>query len=210
MLGAATLVYGALVAASLAGGPLKPQQLVPFPDLVNNLPVLDEGQPVAQPGAKNTPTVKKSPLSTAKKINPTGQPAQGGPLPVPSGTVPGGPGPGTTTTTPPPAEATDAPPTTQPSSGPTTQPTPTPTKTKEPTTDPTTAQPTPRTSEAGTALPGEIPTIGATPTRSAGTVPVGETSAGLPGATPLASSVSGEGSTGTIAAPSTTASLGPA
>src|SRR4051812_50192021 len=59
VLGAATLVYGALVATSLAGGPLKPEQLLPFPELVNNLPVLDRQPPAAQPGSKNTPAAKR-------------------------------------------------------------------------------------------------------------------------------------------------------
>jgi hypothetical protein len=201
VLGAATLVYGALVATSLAGGPLKPQQLVPFPDLVNNLPVLDQQQPAAQPGAKNTPAAKST-AGTAKKITTTGKPAQSGVVPVPSASAPapGGPGPDTTTT--PPVEATDAPPTTQPSATPTTRPTPTPTRTAEPTSTPT---PTPTSEGTATAMPMETRTagVGQTP----GTVPVGETDTGRPGATPIASSVGGGG---TVATPTATASLGTA
>ncbi|GAA4248103.1 hypothetical protein GCM10022255_026740 [Dactylosporangium darangshiense] len=69
MLGAATLVYGALVATSLVGGPLKPQQLLPFPDLVNNLPMVDPQPTAAKPGAKNIPGENRPVGSGAKKIN---------------------------------------------------------------------------------------------------------------------------------------------
>jgi hypothetical protein len=209
VLGAATLVYGALVATSLAGGPLKPQQLLPFPELVNNLPV-DNHEPAARPGAKNTPNAKTPVVITAKKIH-VSSPANNGPAPVPSGAVPVPapvvPGPGTTTTTAPPAEATGAPATPAPTA--TAQPTPT------VTTDPTpvpTPTPTPHISEAGTALPEEGAETSAA-AHAPGTVPIGETSTGLPTATPLVSSNtggSGGGSDGTGATPSATASLGSA
>ncbi|WP_432986569.1 hypothetical protein [Dactylosporangium sp. CA-233914] len=207
VLGAATLIYGALVATSLAGGPLKPQQLVPFPELVNNLPVLDQQQPTSQPGAKSTPGARQPVVSTAKKIN--NRPSPGGAQPVPSG-APTTPGPGATTTTAPPAESTDAPP--QPSATPSNHPSPTPTRTGQP--DPTvSATATPRTSEAGTALPGATPTARTTHTQ--GTVPVGETSTARPSATPMVSAPGGTGETtgtaagaGAGATPAATASLG--
>jgi hypothetical protein len=71
VLGAATLVYGALVAASLVGGPLKPQQLLPFPDLVDNLPLIEPQPTGAKPGAKNSPGENRPVGSGAKKINTT-------------------------------------------------------------------------------------------------------------------------------------------
>jgi len=209
VLGAATLVYGALVATSLAGGPLKPQQLLPFPELVNNLPV-DNQEPAAQPGTKNTPNAKAPVVITAKKIH-VSSPANNGPVPVPSGAAPAPvvPGPGTTTTTAPPAEATGAPAT--PALTATAQPTPTgtPGATPVPTPTPT---PAPHTSEAGTALPEESAETSAA-AHTPGTVPIGETSTGLPTATPMVSSNtggSGGGSGGTGATPGATASLGSA
>jgi hypothetical protein len=203
-LGAATLVYGALVATSLAGGPLKPQQLLPFPELVNNLPVLDQGQPATQPGAKSTAAAKQAAVATAKKINPSNRPAQSGPIAVPTGSAAATPG--ATATATPPAEATDAPPTIQPSTRPSASPTPT--KSAEPTKGPT-GTPTPTATEGtATALPVETGGSGQTP----GTVPVNDDAAGLPGATPVATSSGGSdgGSGGTNANPSATASLGPA
>jgi hypothetical protein len=213
VLGAATLVYGALVATSLAGGPLKPQQLLPFPELVNNLPV-DDRPPAAQPGGKNTPNAKAPVVITAKKIH-TSSPANNGPVPAPTGApAPVVPGPGTTTTTAPPAEATDAPATPTPTATAQATPTPTTGSTPAPTPTPT---PTPHISEAGTALPGagaETSAAAHTP----GTVPIGETSTGLPAATPMVSSNTGgggsggagAGSGGAGATPSATASLGSA
>ncbi|MEV6927125.1 hypothetical protein AB0M46_21845 [Dactylosporangium sp. NPDC051485] len=200
VLGAATLVYGALVATSLAGGPLEPQQLLPFPDLVNNLPVLDPQQPVTQPGANGTPAANRAPVTQAKKIT-NNKPSQIGAVPVPSGvpittTAPAG-----EATTTPAAEGTntDAPPSTQPSKSPT----------------PSTKPSTKPSGKPSLPPPSVEPTEGATSTGAVkpplGTDQVGETTTGRPGVSPMVSSsgtTSGTG--GTVASPSATASLGPA
>ncbi|MFG2036719.1 hypothetical protein [Dactylosporangium sp. NPDC048998] len=186
LLGAATLVYGALVATSLAGGPLKPQQLLPFPDLANNLPVLEPQPPASKPGAKNTPVANRPPSSTAKKI------ADGKPVPSASAR-PGGAGvPGT-----PEATATTAPSAVPTSSAPEPQPSADPTRTPQPSARPSaSASPTPphtgqTEGTAGTARPSATATPTATASRSAGTVPVGDTSTVRPAASPMVGGTGG-------------------
>jgi hypothetical protein len=150
MLGAATLVYGALVATSLVGGPLEPQQLLPFPDLVNNLPVLDPQPTAPKPGAKNTPGENRPVVSSARKINSAGPSA----APVASGEP--------TATTAPAVEATSAAPT--PSADPTKSPT---------------ATPRPSTTQPATPTPGQTQTQPGTIGETAGTALSGETASAV-------------------------------
>ncbi|MGI5244811.1 hypothetical protein [Dactylosporangium sp. CA-139066] len=185
MLGAATLVYGALVATSLAGGPLKPQQLLPFPDLANNLPVLDP-QPTPKPGAKNTPTANRPAGSGAKKINngATSPSASASSVPVATTT----PAAEASSAAPHPSTSASKPPETpQPSAQPSGSATPGPTK-----------SPGNTEGTTGTALPG--PSASATPSRLAGTVPVGDTSVTRPGASPIGINQSAPGETASVSA----------
>ncbi|MER7003995.1 hypothetical protein ABT297_13245 [Dactylosporangium sp. NPDC000555] len=195
VLGAATLVYGALVATSLAGGPLKPQQLLPFPDLVNNLPVLDPQPPVPQPGAKNTPVANRPLNSTAKKIV-KGQPVPSASLPPGAAGVLGTPE--AIATTAPSADATSAAPEPQPSADPT--------RTPRPSVQPS-ASVSPTTPQTG-----QTEGTSGTPSRSAGTVPVGETATARPGASRMAGGANGTdaetGGSGPV--PSRTVSVGQA
>ncbi|GAA2348144.1 hypothetical protein GCM10010170_036430 [Dactylosporangium salmoneum] len=193
VLGAATLVYGALVATSLAGGPLEPQQLLPFPDLVNNLPVLDPQQPVTQPGAKGTPAAK-SPVTQAKKIT-DNKPSQIEAVPLPSGAPVTTTAPAGDATTTPAAEGTDAPPSAQPSKSPA----PSTKPSGRPSSPPPSAGPTEGTTSSGAVTP------------PLGTDQVGETTTGQPGVSPRVSSGSTtSGTGGTVASPSASASLGAA
>ncbi|UWP84038.1 hypothetical protein Dfulv_07225 [Dactylosporangium fulvum] len=144
MAGAGALVYAALVATSLSGGPLKPQRLLPFPDLVNNIPDLAPTTAPSGPATGNTPQEKNRATGTAKRIvgaRPSAAPTLPGP---PAG---GGP---VTTTAAPSAEVTSAPPSAEPTK---TQP---PRPSAEPTTGPTLPRPTGSATE-GTALPAETP-----------------------------------------------------
>ncbi|WP_238008203.1 hypothetical protein KZZ52_07025 [Dactylosporangium sp. AC04546] len=159
--GAGTLVYGGLVAASLAGGPLKPQQLLPFPELVNNIPVLVPTPEPAEPGTNTTPPANH-PGTAAKRLPGAAKPGAAGTTAPPAVLPqPGVPSTVPTTANPPVAEATtSAPPAPVPT---TTQP---PRPSPEPTTGPP-PQPSPTQTE-GTALPAE--TQGASPSAI---VPVG-------------------------------------
>ncbi|GGM19406.1 hypothetical protein ACFFX1_38125 [Dactylosporangium sucinum] len=149
--GAGTLVYAGLVVASLSGGPLTPQQLLPFPELVNNIPVLAPTPEPAEPVATTTP-VANHPGAAAKRLPGAAKPGATVTSAAPRPGVPSA-GP-TTTTAPPVVEATtSAPPgpvptTTQP-------PRPSPGPTAGPTTGPP-PQPSPTGTE-GTALPAESP-----------------------------------------------------
>jgi hypothetical protein len=137
VVGAAALTYTALVAVSLVGGPLDPQQLLPLPE---------PAQPpsVTAPGRKNTPSANRS--SSTGKRPAGGRPARSRAAPGASVAVPSGSATAATTpaTTPaPPAEATSAAPSASLS--------PAPTETRQPTALPSTEPPAPQPSGLGTA-----------------------------------------------------------